>query len=240
MERTILLFFIILNGLGQSFAQTNCDCWEKVFIGQGIDYSAAVKEMEKAFIERGYLKDNKPSSYVLLLDSIIAKNEYYLFGLEFNPILVKKFDSCFMSNVCNDVTYQKIREMNKQLASYHDISPEQTFRDFKTIFRRSGFKKTKVKHYFLTFYNAYFLQLHSGLLGIRGTIENNNEIETHDPIANRSILTVYIAPNDSIYVNDKYVEFQDLRELIIRHKSDTTNFQNSPEIEYIEIEGLGT
>jgi hypothetical protein len=235
MKRTLLTYLIILVAF-QSYSQTNCDCWGNAFIEENIDYESAVLKMENAFIQKGYLKDHTPKSYLKLADSIIARNEYYLFKVELNPILVEQFENCFLINSCNQDTYKKIRNLNNQLVSYRDISPEQTFRDFKKTFKKKDFKETEVKHYFLTFYLASFLQMHSGLPRL---VETRDAVETYKPLVKRNILKIYVAPNDSIFVNDNYVEFQDLRDLVIGHISDSTNSENSPEIELIEIDGFG-
>lgn len=236
MNRILQTFFVIILTCLQSFAQTDCDCWENEFIGQEVDYMTSIGEMEKAFIAKGYLKDKKPSSYIQLLDSIIAKNEYYLFGVEFNPALVTHFEKCFLENSCDNKTFDKIRAMNNRLANYRDISPEQTFTDFKKTFSNEDFKRTEVKHYFLTFYYASFLQVHSGLPRL---VETKHAVETYKPLVKRNILKIYVAPNDSIFVNDNYVLFQELRQIVVKHITDTTNSENSPEIDTIDIEGLG-
>lgn len=236
MKRTFLTYFSILIGFFQSYSQTNCGCWENVFNEYELDYISEVSIMEKAFIQKGYLVDESPSSYLELADSIIAKNEYYLSGVDLNPILIEKFENCFLIHPCNQMVYKKIREMNNKLTSYKDISPEITFRYFKKIFKKEDFKNPEVKHYFLTFYLTSFTQDYSVLPRL---VETENTIETYKPLVKRNILKVYAAPNDSIFVNDKYVKFQNLRRCVIKHISDTTNSDNSPEIMLIEIDGFG-
>lgn len=237
MKRTFLTYFSILIGFFQSYSQTNCDCWEKVFNEEELDYTSVVSKMEKAFIEKGYLRNESPASYIELADSIIAKNEYYLLGVEFNPILLEKFEHCFLINSCKEGVYKKIRKINNRFASYKDISPEITFRYFKKIFQKEDFKNPEVKHYFLTFYLTSFTKDYSVLPRL---VETKNTIETYKPLVKRNILKIYVAPNDSIFVNDRYVKFQNLRKSVIEHISDTTNSDNSPEIELVEIEGLGS
>lgn len=231
----LTLFVLILIGF-QSCAQNDCDCWKNEFMGQEVNYETSVEEMEKSFIAKGYLKDEEPASYIQLMDSIIFKNEYFLFDVEYNPILTSEFEKCFLANTCNKATYEKIGTMSDILLHYNNVSPRQTFSDFKRIFDIADFKEIEVKHYFLTFYNASFLQVHSGL-PMRN--ESNGEVETYKPLAKRNILKIYVAANDSIFVNEHYVAFQNLRQRVINHVSDTTNSENSPEIITIDIEGLG-
>ena len=236
MNRIIQVYFVIIITCFQAYAQTDCDCWESEFNGQKIDYSTSVGEMEKEFIDKGYLKDEKPSSYIQLMNSIISKNDYYPFGVEFNPVLVSKFENCFLVNFCDLETFEKIRRMNNLLGNYRHISPEETFSDFRKMFNKADFKKTEVKHYFLTFYYAWVMQTYSGLPRL---VETKDAIETYIPLVKRNILKVYAATNDSVYVNETYVKFENLRQVVIKHISDSTDSQSSPEIELVEIEGLG-
>lgn len=228
MKRTILSLLVILFSVYQSYTQTNCDCWENEFKGKDLSYRAAVDKMETAFIDKGYLNGKKPADYIELMDSIIAKNEYYLFRVVFNPTLVQNFESCFLLNSCEQATYRNIRKMNNQLVNYSDISPRQTFTDFKKTFEKKNFRKTEVKHYFLTFYLA---NLSKSLPSLKPKVAS-----TSATLVWPNTLKVHLSHNDSIYINDQHIEFEGLKVLALNHLS---NSGNSPETELIEIEGLG-
>lgn len=51
-----------------------------------------------------------------------------------------------------------------------------------------------------------------------------------------SVLSIKIAPVDSIMVNGVYTPFEDLRQVLVKHISDPIHSENSPEVDF---EGIG-
>ena len=50
-----------------------------------------------------------------------------------------------------------------------------------------------------------------------------------------SVLSINIAPVDSIMVNGIYTSFEDLRQVLVKHISDPIHSENSPEVDFEEI-----
>ncbi len=167
MKKTFLIFILTFLIFGQSYSQNTCDCWEKLFASNGLNYDTEFEEMEKSFIDQNYLQNSRPESYWALADSIIQRSEYYLMNVEFNPLFIKGIEKCIYRNDCDNKVYRKFRRMNNKLSSYKNISPRKVFKDFKKLFNRKDFYQNIVKHYFLLFYIAPLLQQDNGIQRIK-------------------------------------------------------------------------
>lgn len=234
--KPLLVAFIVLMIPSLAYSQSNCDCWEKKFQKQQLNYNTVISDMEQAFIAKGYLKDSKPSSYIELADSIIAKNEYFIYDVKINPLLIKEFSSCFVFDSCDQAHYKKFKKMTNKIERYRDINPTQTYSDFKKIFKKTDFEQLAVRHYFLTFYSATALNIPTGLKRkkLPPPTPKSNEV-----LAPRNLINVYVAPNDTIYIRDQPIEFQELKKWLINIISDSSESPTSPEMKTVEIEGLG-
>ncbi len=153
---SIVILTVILLAIGLFYTQSNCSCWENTFEKQGQNYEQAVSKLERKFINKGYLKNSDPESYWALADSIILKNDYYVFDVKVNPIFINEFGNCFVENLCINEEYSKIRSLNNKLFLHKDLNPEKAFKDFKQVFKKKDLESNLIKHYFLTFYSSYF------------------------------------------------------------------------------------
>jgi|GEM_PF-2983564 len=218
-------------------AQSDCDCWTQAFANEDESYEQAFTKMEEQFIALGFLKDRSSTAYEQLIDSIISRNDYFLFGPSYHPQMLLAFEPCFSHNACSLDYYGKIRGMSQLMQSYRDISPEQTFRDFKQIFSLEDLDNPHVRHYLLVFFTAEIQNFNSGLAP---RLPDPLAPSLNPPrIKPRNILRIKISPTDSIFVEGEFLKLEDLQDRVMQHLRDTSNGPQSPEIEIVDIEGLG-